>query len=86
MSQEARQIEQAAEQPSGVSPSGIDRPLYVKKVPEAVWNRVHENAIKSRMRLSEYLIKVLEKCQPLPPQPLVKRNKSTQHPSPERGG
>ena len=60
MSQEAKQAEQTTDQPSGEIPSEIVRPLYVKKVPETVWNRVHENAIKSRMRLSTYLIKVME--------------------------
>ena len=57
------------------TPTGdqITRPLYIRHVPEPTWNRVHENALKSRMRLSAYLVKLMEESQPFPPQPLVKR-------------
>src|SRR5438128_1370158 len=31
------------------------RPLYVRKVPESVWLRVHDNALRSRMRIQDYI-------------------------------
>jgi hypothetical protein len=58
----------------------ITRPLYIRHVPEPTWNRVHENALKSRMRLSAYLVKLMEESQPYPPQPLVKRPRRETNP------
>lgn len=43
------------------------RPLYVRRVPESVWNLVHINAIKSRMRLQTYLVRIMEQSEPLFP-------------------
>ena len=63
---EQQQIEQRGEQQT----EAIFRPLYLRRVPETVWNRVHENAIRSRLRLQAYLIKLMEQCHPFPPQPL----------------
>ena len=40
------------------------RPLYVRKVPEAVWLRIHDNAHRSRMRIQDYVVRVLEDCKP----------------------
>ena len=42
------------------------RPLYLRRVPEKVWILVHDNAIRSRMRLQDYLVKILEACEPIP--------------------
>ena len=53
----------------------ITRPIYVRHVPEPVWNLIHENAIKSRLRLSAYLVKLMEAAQPFPPQPLTRRSR-----------
>ena len=47
-------------------PADHYRPLYLRRVPEPVWILVHDNAIRSRMRLQDYLVKVLEGCQPIP--------------------
>jgi len=41
------------------------RPLYLKKVPTDVWERVHVNAIRSGMRLSDYLVSVLALTEPI---------------------
>ena len=43
------------------------RPLYVRRVPESIWNLVHINAIKSRMRLQTYLVQIMERSEPLLP-------------------
>ena len=42
------------------------RPLYLRRVPENVWILVHDNAIRSRMRLQDYIVAILEGCEPLP--------------------
>lgn len=42
------------------------RPLYVRRVPEEVWILVHDNAIRSRMRLQDYIVEILKDCQPIP--------------------
>ena len=55
----------------------ITRPIYVRHVPEPVWNLIHENAIKSRLRLSAYLVKLMEQARPFPPQPLTRRSQAT---------
>jgi hypothetical protein len=41
------------------------RPIYLKRVPTPVWERVHVNAIKSGMRLTDYLVSVLANAEPL---------------------
>jgi hypothetical protein len=41
------------------------RPLYIRRVPEEVWNRVHINAIRSRLRLSTYLVRLMEQSEPI---------------------
>ncbi len=41
------------------------RPLYLKKVPTPVWERVHVNAIRSGMRLNDYLVSVLANAEPV---------------------
>jgi len=43
------------------------RPLHVRQVPESVWDLVHINAIKSRMRLQTYLVQIMERSEPLLP-------------------
>ena len=40
--------------------------LYVRRVPEPVWILIHDNAMRSRMRLQDYLVKVLEQSRPFP--------------------
>ena len=46
------------------SPVRSTRDLFVRGVPEEVWDRIHINAIKSRLRLKNYLIRVLDSAQP----------------------
>lgn len=41
------------------------RPLYLRRVPERVWILVHDNAIRSRMRLQDYIVEILKSCEPL---------------------
>ena len=41
------------------------RPLYLKRVPADVWERVHVNAIRSGMRLTDYLVSVLAVAEPI---------------------
>lgn len=43
------------------------RDLFIRGVPAEVWDRVHVHAIHSRLRLKDYLIKVLDTAQPFPP-------------------
>ena len=43
------------------------RPLYLKQIPIDVWERVHINAIKSQMRLQEYIVELLANAHPLVP-------------------
>jgi hypothetical protein len=51
------------------TPDEINRPIYVRRVPESVWIRVHENALKSRLRLQDYLVKVMADSEPFTPTP-----------------
>ena len=44
------------------------RPLYIKRVPESVWILVHDNAIRSRMRLQDYLIRILAQAESFAPE------------------
>jgi hypothetical protein len=73
--------EQAQTAPATPTGEQITRPLYVRHVPESTWNRVHENALESRMRLSAYLVKLMEQSQPFPPQPLVKQSRRAVNPA-----
>jgi hypothetical protein len=41
------------------------RPLYVRRVPESVWELVHINAIKSRMPLQDDLVRIMEGAEPI---------------------
>lgn len=41
------------------------RPLYLRRVPEQVWILVHDNAIRSRMRLQDYIVEILKNCEAL---------------------
>ncbi len=41
------------------------RPLYLRRVPEQVWILVHDNAIRSRMRLQDYIVEILKGCEPV---------------------
>ena len=43
------------------------RDLFVRGVPKDIWDRLHINAIRSGLRLKNYLIQVLDSAQPLPP-------------------
>lgn len=42
------------------------RPLYVRRVPERVWLMIHDNAHRSRMRLQDYMVKLMEHAEPFP--------------------
>ena len=42
------------------------RPLYLRRVPEHVCILVHDTAIRSRMRLQDYIVKILQECRPFP--------------------
>jgi hypothetical protein len=42
------------------------RPLYLRRVPEQVWILVHDNAIRSRMRLQDYIVEILKASEPFP--------------------
>lgn len=46
--------------------SEATRPLYLRRIPESIWVRVHVNAITSGLRLQEYLTLVMAECQPIP--------------------
>lgn len=49
------------------------RPLYIKRLPESVWIRVHENALRSRMRLQEYVSTILESSE------IIQRDAASAH-------
>ncbi len=70
MCPQRQQTDQAKAEPT----EELTRPIYVRRVPETVWNLVHENAIKSRMRLSAYLVKLMEQSKPFQPQPIRGRS------------
>lgn len=56
--------------PTAVPPSAeINRPIYVRRVPESVWLRVHENALRSRLRLQDYLVRIMADSEPFAPAP-----------------
>lgn len=63
--------DQANKTPSDREPPAVEitRPLYLKRVPESVWIKVHQNALNSRLRLSTYLVKLMAESEPFPPQP-----------------
>jgi hypothetical protein len=42
------------------------RSLYIRRVPEGVWIKVHENALHSRMRLKDYLLWLMSNSTPCP--------------------
>jgi hypothetical protein len=52
-------------QPSPEATTEPTRPLYVRRVPESVWELVHINAIKSRMPLQDYLVRIMEGAEPI---------------------
>jgi hypothetical protein len=43
------------------------RDVHVKRVPEAIWLRARQNALVSGLAFKDYLIRVLEQCEPFPP-------------------
>lgn len=59
------------------------RPIYVRKVPEPVWDRVHHNAIASRMRFSDYLVRLMAKSEPFAPTPCGPPPTRPEEPLPE---
>ncbi len=44
------------------------RDLFIRGIPEDVWDHVHHNALRSRLRLKPFLIEVLRQSQPFPRQ------------------
>lgn len=52
-----------------VPPQEPSRPLYLRRVPESVWLRVHINALQSRMRLQDYLTRLMANSNPFPSPP-----------------
>lgn len=40
------------------------RSLYLRRVPEQVWILVHDNAIRSRMRLQDYIVESWKTANP----------------------
>ncbi|HWG42807.1 MAG TPA: hypothetical protein VN688_08485 [Gemmataceae bacterium] len=60
----ATQADPIQETPAGGG-TEFYRPLYVRRVPEEVWILVHDNAIRSRMRLQDYIVEILKGCEPL---------------------
>jgi len=45
------------------------RDVHVKCVPEAIWLRARQNALTSGMAFKDYLIRLLEECEPFTPGP-----------------
>lgn len=52
--------ETATSPPESAPPDEPTRPLYVRRIPEPLWLRLHENALRSRVRLQTYVVKLLE--------------------------
>lgn len=42
------------------------RDLFIRGVPEDVWDHVHHAAIRSRLPLKHFLIETMRRSQPLP--------------------
>jgi hypothetical protein len=59
------------------------RPIYVRKVPQSVWDRVHHNAIASRMRLSEYLVRLMDESGPFTPMTCGRSPTPSEGPAPD---
>ena len=53
------------EKPQPTPNEELFRPLFVRRVPEQVWILVHDNALRSRMRLQDYIVAVLKGCEPI---------------------
>ncbi len=48
-------------------PNGLPvRNLFIRGVPEEVWEHVHHNALRSRLPLKNYLINLMRQSQPFP--------------------
>ena len=48
-------------------PEGLPvRNLFIRGVPEEVWEHVHHNALRSRLPLKNYLIGLMRQSQPFP--------------------
>ena len=56
---------QPVRQPS-TPPQIPTRDLFVRGVPEEVWDLVHHNALQSRLRLKPYLIELMRQSRPFP--------------------
>lgn len=42
-----------------------NRPLYLKRVPTEIWNRMHSNAEEIQVPLQDYLISILSTVEPI---------------------
>lgn len=42
------------------------RALYVKNVPAEIWEQIHVNAIRSGMRLQDYVVSIFANAGPVP--------------------
>ena len=61
-------MSQMSRLPAAATPNDrATRDLFIRGVPSETWDRIHVHAIHSRLRLKDYLIKVLEMAQPFPP-------------------
>lgn len=51
---------------NGTSPP-YSRPMYLKRVPEEIWIRTHDNANRSRLSLQAFVVKLLANSGPFDP-------------------
>lgn len=43
------------------------RDVHIKKVPEPIWRKARHNALASSLSFRDYVIHLLDQCQPCPP-------------------
>ena len=58
---------------SGVDTCGVN----IRGVPKAIWRRARANALQSGLPFKAYVIKLLERSEPIPPEPPTVSGTST---------
>lgn len=43
--------------------------LHVKRIPKSIWLKARQNALLSSLSFRDYVIRVLDECQPVPGEP-----------------
>ena len=68
-------VKQQAETPPGSTAETCG--VNIRGVPKAVWRRARANALQSGLPFKVYVIKLLERSEPIPPEPATAPGTST---------